>query len=668
MTHRTSPCVRLRARIPALLLAVAASTLAHADDRPGPEGFFQHPRMTDASISPDGQTVAMAIASQKGAAVGLVALDLKTMKLTSLATFDDQDVANFHWVNDHRLVFDLQDTNTAVGELHSAWGLYGVDTDGTHLRLLVSQYGQPWVTNGTDTPPLPWNTSFLSTIGDQSGNDVYVIKYDAFDDKEVKHSQLQVLDTLRGKVRDRDAPLHAVRWVFDRKGELRVVTTADGDRERVLTRDVAADKWTQAADFPLYGLSGGFTPDFIDGDGTLYVSANENFDTTAVWNFDLAKNKLAAEPFLQSRRYDLDPDYITAGGKLVGLRYAVDAEVTQWLDPKYEALQAAVDKRLPSTVNRLSIAARGDGRFVVVHAYSDRLPGMWMLYEVPTGKLSMLGNAQPDVDFKKMSSMDQVHYAARDGLDIPAYLTVPHGKPRKDLPLVMLVHGGPYVRGRVWGWDPEVQFLAARGYAVLEPAFRGTTGYGTKLYEGGLKQWGLAMQDDVADGVKWAVAQGIADPKRVCIAGASYGGYAVLMGLIKDPDVYRCGVDWVGVTDINLMYTNDWSDASDSYKRYGMPVLIGDRVKDAAQLKATSPIENAGRIHAPVLLAYGGKDRRVPLEHGEKFRDALTRQSGVKPEWVVYDQEGHGWRNLDTRIDFWNRVARFLDTNIGAPQ
>jgi acetyl esterase/lipase len=668
MTHRPAARSRLRARVPALLLAGAFAALAHADDRPGPEGFFQHPRMTGASISPDGQTVAMAIAPQKGAQVGLVALDLKTMKLTALATFDDQDVASFHWVNDHRLVFDLQDTNTAVGDLHSAWGLYAVDTDATHMRILVSQYGRPFVSNGTDTPPLPWNTAFLSTIGDQRGNDVYVIKFDAFDDKEIKHSQLEVLDTLRGRARDLEAPQHANHWVFDRKGELRVVTTAEGDRERVLTRDVATDKWTQAADFPLYGLGGGFTPDYIDGDGKLYVTANEDFDTTAVWNFDLARNKLAAEPFLQSKRYDLNPEFIGADGKLVGLRYAVDAEVTQWLDPKYEALQAAVDKRLPSTVNQLSIASRGDGRFVVVHAYSDRLPGMWMLYEVATGKLSMLGNAQPDVDFKKMSTMEQVHYAARDGLDIPAYLTVPRGKPRKDLPLVVLVHGGPYVRGRVWDWDPEVQFLAARGYAVLEPAFRGTTGYGTKLYEGGLRQWGLAMQDDVADGVKWAVAQGIVDPKRVCIAGASYGGYAVLMGLIKDPDVYRCGVDWVGVTDINLMYTNDWSDASDSYKRYGMPVLIGDRVKDAAQLKATSPIENAAKIHAPVLLAYGGKDRRVPLEHGEKFREAMTRQSGAKVDWVVYDKEGHGWRNVDTRIDFWSRVAKFLDANIGATQ
>jgi dipeptidyl aminopeptidase/acylaminoacyl peptidase len=201
---------------------------------------------------------------------------------------------------------------------------------------------------------------------------------------------------------------------------------------------------------------------------------------------------------------------------------------------------------------------------------------------------------------------------------------------------------------------------------VLEPEFRGSTGYGQKLFRAGLKQWGLAMQSDVSDGVRWAIAQGLVDPKRVCIAGTSYGGYAVLMGLVNDPDLYRCGFDWVGVTDLDLLFSASWSDTSDTAKKYGMPWLIGDPVADAAKLKATSPITNVARIHAPVLMAYGGKDLRVPIEHGERFHDALMKQPGAKSEWVVYDDEGHGWRTLETNIDFWNRVAKFLDANIGA--
>jgi dipeptidyl aminopeptidase/acylaminoacyl peptidase len=175
------------------------------------------------------------------------------------------------------------------------------------------------------------------------------------------------------------------------------------------------------------------------------------------------------------------------------------------------------------------------------------------------------------------------------------------------------------------------------------------------------------MQDDLADGARWAIAQGIADPKRICIAGASYGGYATLMGLARDPALYRCGVAWAGVTDIDLMYSGTWyedSDLPDEYKSYGMPVLVGDQVKDAAQLKATSPLAQAARITQPLLLAYGGADRRVPLFHGTRFRDAV-RRTNHQVVWIEYPEEGHGWWLPKNRIDFWTRVEKFLDKHIG---
>jgi dipeptidyl aminopeptidase/acylaminoacyl peptidase len=265
-----------------------------------------------------------------------------------------------------------------------------------------------------------------------------------------------------------------------------------------------------------------------------------------------------------------------------------------------------------------------------------------------------------------MGREDLVHYAARDGLKIPAWLTLPKGKD-KNLPLVVLVHGGPYVRGGQWGWDAEAQFLASRGYAVLQPEYRGSTGYGALHFRAGWKQWGLKMQDDIADGAKWAIAQGIADGKRICIAGASYGGYATLMGLVNDPDLYQCGIDWVGVTDIKLLYTGHWSfrdDLPDGWKQYGMPYLIGDLEKDADQFKATSPLEQAARIKQPLLLAYGAADQRVPLYHGTKFYDAV-KATNKNVEWVVYEEEGHGWALVKNRVDFWTRVERFLNKSIG---
>jgi dipeptidyl aminopeptidase/acylaminoacyl peptidase len=268
-----------------------------------------------------------------------------------------------------------------------------------------------------------------------------------------------------------------------------------------------------------------------------------------------------------------------------------------------------------------------------------------------------------------MGRQEPIRYKARDGLEIPGLLTLPPGGVRKNLPMVVLVHGGPWVRGASWGWNPQSQFLASRGYAVLQVEFRGSTGFGIRHFEAGLKQWGLGMQNDIADGTRWAIDQGIADPRRICIAGSSYGGYATLMGLVNDPDLYRCGIDWIGVTDIELMYTGTWfskSDASPGYLRYGMPVLIGDPVKDAAQLKATSPIQQAARIQQPLLLAYGKEDRRVPIYHGKKFYSAVTR-TNKQVEWVAYGGEGHGWSLPKNRIDFWQRVERFLDKHIGQP-
>ena len=650
-----------------LALAAGLAGAAHAaDDGIGPERFFQNDRMTGAAISPDGRTVAITMATSRTDRVRLVALDLKTMKFTSLAGFADADVDSFHWVNDHRIVFDSDDRQVGIGKLDAASGLYGVNIDGTGLRELISQHGQSFYERGeTISRVLPWNTQFLQAVGDRTGNDIFVYKSEEYDRKHVDYLQLQRLDTVNGRVVDVAAPIHSFDWVFDAKGELRVAVNEKDNHRKVLSRDPATNEWTELADFDRFFADNGFHPSFIDDNGTLYVEASNGGDRVSVWTYDLVHHKMADKPFLVSQRYDMFPGYLAVQGKLAGLRYDTDAEVTQWIAPDIEALQAKVDKILPSTVNRLSVASRGDGHFVVIRAFSDRVPGLFFLYDPKQNKLLKLGDAQPDVDPKRMAAMEQVHYAARDGLDIPAYLSIPQGAERKNLPLVVLVHGGPFVRGRVWGWDAEVQFLAAHGYAVLEPEFRGSTGYGSKLFTAGWKQWGLAMQDDLADGVKWAVAQGLADPKRVCIAGASYGGYAVLMGLANDPGLYRCGIDWVGVTDLDLLYSADWSDLSDTWKKYGLNKLLGDPKADAERFKATSPINNVAKIHAPVLLAYGGKDVRVPIEHGQRLRDAL-KQAGAKPEWVVYDDEGHGWRAVETRIDFWNRAARFLDANIGA--
>jgi len=235
---------------------------------------------------------------------------------------------------------------------------------------------------------------------------------------------------------------------------------------------------------------------------------------------------------------------------------------------------------------------------------------------------------------------------------------------------VVLIHGGPWTYNNTWGWNPMSQFLASRGYAVLEPAFRGSLGFGTKHYKASFKQWGLSMQDDIADGAKWAVSKGYADPKRMCLAGASYGGYSTLMGLINDPELFKCGVNWVGVTDLELHFKGHWSFKSDmqsSWRDYGGPEIVGDLVKDVVQIRATSPLINASKITQPILLAYGGVDARVPRYQGDKFYQAV-KATNKDVEYVVYEEEGHGWYLLKNNIDFWGRVEKFLDKHIGTSQ
>jgi len=229
-----------------------------------------------------------------------------------------------------------------------------------------------------------------------------------------------------------------------------------------------------------------------------------------------------------------------------------------------------------------------------------------------------------------------------------------------------LVHGGPWVRGAALAWREEPQFLAARGYRVIEPEFRGSEGYGAAWFRAGWKQWGQTMQTDLVDALQWASAQGLSNAKRACVMGGSYGGYAALMAPIATPGVFRCAISFAGVTDIDLMYSVNWSDISDAAKRYSYPVLMGSPDADAALLAAHSPIKRVAEIKVPVLLLHGVLDRRVPLVHATKFRDAAKR-AGVNLSWYWFDDAGHGFFYSKDEQQYYERVERFLAEHLRAP-
>jgi dienelactone hydrolase len=456
-------------------------------------------------------------------------------------------------------------------------------------------------------------------------------------------------------------------WLLDNHGEARICTVYDENVSSIYYLDPANGKWRKLTSWD--GFAPPVTamwPHAFGPDGTLYMAANAGHDTTGLYAYDLVNNRLADKPLLRLKGYDFAGDLVMDQNKLLGITYKNDAIGTLWFDPKLKAVQAAIDALLPNTINRVTPPRQAGSPWVLVAAYSDVQPVLYFVYNADSKEIRHVGSSHPHIDPAQMAHQDLVHYQAQDGLDIPAWLTLPQNK-KKNLPLILLVHDGPNVRGDSWGWDPASQFLASRGYAVLAPEYRGSVGFGDKHFRAGWKQWGLKMQDDLADGVKWAIAQGIADPKRICIAGTGYGGYAVLMGLATNPDLYQCGIDSMGFTDLSLLYKDNWryySDASEEWRQYDLPVLVGDAEKDAEQLKNTSPVNLAHLIQHPVLMAYGGDDYHVPLVHGVRMRDAL-KANHKQYEWVEYQNEGHGWYLPETRYDFWGRVEKFLAKNIG---
>jgi dienelactone hydrolase len=651
----------------ALVLCMGLPPLAARAAAPV-EHFFGATELQDAKISPNGKFVALR-GSHSGKRDGLWVLSLEDRTRQPVAQFDNVDVDYFEWVNDQRLVFDTTDSKLAPGDRSKAHGIFAVNRDGQEFRTLADRNCQAPSSTGTiiHSKVLPCNTFLMGAPGAQDSDTIYVLRahYDKTR-REFTYMDLLRLNTVTG---DSDYTPHAgnpEQWLLDERGTPRVIVSDDGKLESVHYRDPASNQWRSLASFEAYGdAPGAMNPIGVDGD-KLYVIARAGQDKASLHTFNVKTGKLSAEPVVSLADFDFTGRLIYAEGRLAGIEVLSDARNTVWLDDSMKKVQQEVDARLKDTVNLVQPPARSGSPWMLVKSYSDQRPAAYLLYNTATKELSMLGMTRPHIKPETMGQQDLVRIKARDGLTIPAWLTLPKGQ-SKDLPLVVLVHGGPFVRGNEWGWNAEAQFLVSRGYAVLEPEFRGSTGFGAQHFRAGWKQWGLAMQDDITDATRWAVAQGIADGKRVCIAGASYGGYATLMGLAKEPDLYRCGVQWLGVTDLTLKYEEGWkigSDAPDDWRNFGLPVLVGDIGRDAEQLKATSPITVAAKIRQPLLMAYGDADHRVPLVHGKRFHDAI-KPHNPRVEMVVYDGEGHGWSLEKNRLDFWGRVERFLDRHIG---
>jgi dienelactone hydrolase len=573
-----------------------------------------------------------------------------------------------HWVNGRRLVYRIfHESESRFDQTGS--GLYAVDRTGENMRTLIRPGWEREMQTGKATMDRSLDpvNHFLRTLPDGS-DDVVIVKANYTNNGEPLGTVPERLNTRNGSVRglntSSNLPGFGFEWFVNDAGELLGGVAATQGRTTVLSR--VGTEWKDTAHFPSFEASQqSFGYVAVGSDGAVYVAKPWGPDSSdALFVLDQASGAPKGEPVVHIKGFDFEGSLVNdqAHHKVLGVHYQADADGTAWFDPAMAALQKEVDAKLPGMVNRIDPASCGCANRVLVVSHSDHQPALYFLYDRKTTTLIPIGGSRPAIPARLMADTDFYRIKARDGQDLPLYVTKPKGK--GPFPAVVLVHGGPFLRGWNWEWDEESQFLASRGYLVIKPEFRGSRGYGTELYHSGFKQWGLKMQDDIADATRWGAEQGLADGKRTCIAGASYGGYATLMGLVRYGDLYRCGVAWAAVSDIALMHDSNWSDMSEEWRFYGMPAMVGDPVKDAAQLARTSPLQQAARIKRPLLLAHGGEDQRVTLEHATRLRSALEANH-AQLTWIEYRDEGHGWYLPANRVDFYTRMASFLDANIG---
>lgn len=630
------------------------------------EQFFKRASYSRVRLSPDGKLAAAVVPGERRE--GLAVIDLETKKGRPITNFGDADVLRFFWINNHRLVFSVGDAHEADSNSYF-YGWYAVNVDGSHLEEISSANLQGAVTGSrlagsAGAHSLSYgpgtHVRYLAALPD--GSDHVLVEVTIGDKESVAlwdTMETKRLEDLTGEI------TNVTHWVIDQRGRPRAALSFEEGREKVWYRDQLGEPWRKIADEPEGQLA--FRPLAFGSDGTFYVTAYQDSDKAAIFRYDTARGQVAERV---ARHLDANMESMIfnhATGQLLGYSYEGSRTGVIWIDAQMARVQNMASRALPNMTTAVSIAEENPQRALIT-SWSSTSPPTYYLLDADKRTMEKFSSSRPWINAAEMSERRFVRYKARDGLEIPSYLTIPKGSSGKNLPLVVEIHGGPWIDKQTDQFNVNAQFLASRGYAVLQPDFRGTRGYGKRHFEASFGQWGYAMQDDITDGVEWLIREGIADRNRICLLGASYGGYATLWGLIKTPELYRCGVAYVALTDISYMFDFNLSDYGRSlWTGYDAArTWIGDPNRDAEKFNAVSPVQQAARLKAPVLLAYGGADQRVPLKNGTALRAALDKY-GKTYEWVVYDDEGHGFNDDKNRFDFWRRVDAFLKKYLTDP-
>lgn len=653
---------RMEKLLVCLALVVGGTAAAEVPYR----DFARHEQFREVKLSPDGEHLAVSVVVDGKAVLSLVRLS--DMKGVNLRPRESRELASFWWVSPTRVMYTVGERIGALEQPVSTGEIYAVNADGTGDAPLfgyrMGSGGGPHVRKATSQ--LAYATPISALRGDPRHALIAIYPFNGANLGHVRTMSAAGvfpvaarIDLFTGSTTAvTTSPLRNAAFLADNDGVVRFAYgTGTGQTMKVWYREGDGKDWSLVLDedrdhrraSPLA---------FNRAQDKVYFSCGSGHgDGICLW--DVATHKLS--PLWSGiGLLGLVPSFDDRD--IVAIRSMPDRAATTLVerDAPEATLLASLLQQFPGEDVRITSSSR-DGGKVVFEVGGDRNPSQFFLYDRAARKARFLFASRPWIKPEQMAPMEPIALKARDGLPLHGYLTRPPGKEdAKNLPLVVFVHGGPYGIRDSWEFDPYVQMLASRGYAVLQVNFRGSGGYGEAFLKAGYREWGGKMQDDVTDATHWAVAQGIADPKRLCIFGGSYGGYAALEGAAKEPDLYRCAIGYVGVYDLRLMYSRGDIPQSNAGTNY-LKLVLGE---DQGRLWASSPVAMADRIKARVMLVVGGQDARVPPVQGEAMRSAFAK-AHVAHEWVYQRTEGHGFYDEGHVEELFARIVAFLDSNIG---
>ena len=599
------------------------------------EDFFKNPEKSSYQISPDGSFYSF-MAPYKNR-MNIFIQKIGDSSATQLTFEEARDIAGYFWPNNEQIVF-LKDE---AGDEN--FHLFGVNIDGSNPIGFTDFEG----VRAQIIDDLPDQKDFV-VIGLNKRNKQVFDPYRL----NLKTGEISMLAENPGNIQG---------WMFDHDGKLRIATAiVDGVNQSILYRENEEDEFKTII---TTNFKEGFNPQFFTFDNKNIIgSSNLGRDKSAIVEFDPVTAK-EVKVLYANDDYDVNGVGYSRKRKVITAAYFESWKSERhYFDSTSKATFEKIQKQLPGYEIGIT-GVNKDENILILRTYSDKSLGAYYIYNSEDDKMEKIVDVSPWIDENEMSNQLPIAYQSRDGLKINGYLTLPKGynmENAKNLPVVINPHGGPWARDS-WGFNPEIQFLANRGYAVLQMNFRGSTGYGRKFFESSFKKWGREMQDDITDGTQWLIDKGIADSNRIAIYGGSYGGYATLMGLVKEPKMYAAGVDYVGVSNMfTFMKTIPpyWEPMLEM-----MYEMVGDVEKDSAMLREVSPVFHVDKIKAPLFIAQGANDPRVNVDESDQMVKAM-KEKGIEVEYLVKKDEGHGFRNEENRFEFYRAMEKFLNLQL----